>query len=138
MLVVATPATVCFAILIWRRSGDLVIDFGRELYVPWQPSQGRVLYRDLAYLSWPAFALPEPMLVEALWRRGRGAVMTGNAIVLVATVAALYRVLRLKLTGGDGICRDDREFACSFLSTACFRRGHGVDELQLPHTLRTG
>ena len=98
-MLVAT-ATVCFASWIWRRSGDLVIDFGRELYVPWQLSQGRVLYRDLAYLYGPL----SPYLNLCWWKLfggGRGAVMTGNAIVLVATVAALYRVL-LKLTGGDG------------------------------------
>ena len=37
----------------WRRGGDVFIDFGHELYVPWQLSQGRVLYRDIAYFMGP-------------------------------------------------------------------------------------
>jgi hypothetical protein len=32
----------------WRKWPDLLVDFGRELYIPWQLAQGKVLYRDLA------------------------------------------------------------------------------------------
>jgi hypothetical protein len=42
-----------FATLIfktWRRWPDLVVDFGAQLYMPWQLSTGAVLYRDVAYL----------------------------------------------------------------------------------------
>ena len=31
----------------WRKWPDPVVDFGRELYVPWQLTQGKVLYRDI-------------------------------------------------------------------------------------------
>ena len=37
----------------WRKWPDPLIDFGRELYVPWQLSQGAVLYRDIAYFNGP-------------------------------------------------------------------------------------
>lgn len=37
----------------WHRTPDLLIDFGRELYVPWRLSEGDVLYRDLAYFNGP-------------------------------------------------------------------------------------
>ena len=38
---------------MWGRVGEVAIDFGREVYVPWQIAQGRVLYRDLAYIFGP-------------------------------------------------------------------------------------
>jgi hypothetical protein len=37
----------------WRKWPDILIDFGRELYVPWQLSIGKILYRDIAYLNGP-------------------------------------------------------------------------------------
>ena len=48
--------------LTWKTWADPVVDFGRELYVPWQITEGRVLYRDLAYHSGPL----SPH-VNALW-----------------------------------------------------------------------
>lgn len=38
---------VLFLSLSWRKWPDPLIDFGRELYLPWRISQGAVLYRDL-------------------------------------------------------------------------------------------
>ena len=32
---------------------DPVVDFGRELYVPWRITQGDVLYQDIAYFNGP-------------------------------------------------------------------------------------
>ena len=46
----------------WRKWPDLLVDFGRELYVPWQLLAGKVLYRDIAYLNGPL----SPYL-NALW-----------------------------------------------------------------------
>jgi hypothetical protein len=46
----------------WRKWPDILIDFGRELYIPWRITQGEVLYRDLAYLNGPF----SPYL-NALW-----------------------------------------------------------------------
>ncbi len=37
----------------WHRLGDVLIDFGRELYVPWRLAEGEVLYRDIAYFNGP-------------------------------------------------------------------------------------
>ncbi len=37
----------------WRRWPDPVIDFGRELYLPWRLSQGAMLYRDVQHLYGP-------------------------------------------------------------------------------------
>jgi hypothetical protein len=46
----------------WGTWADLIIDFGRELYVAWRLSEGDVLYRDIAYFNGPF----SPYL-NALW-----------------------------------------------------------------------
>ena len=41
---------IVFAMLTvwsWLKWPDPLIDFGRELYTPWQLSSGKVLYRDV-------------------------------------------------------------------------------------------
>jgi hypothetical protein len=37
----------------WGTWPDLLVDFGRELYVPWRITAGEVLYRELAYFHGP-------------------------------------------------------------------------------------
>lgn len=52
------PAILVFAgaymlRLSWFKWPDVFIDYGRELYVPWQITQGKVLYADLNHLYGP-------------------------------------------------------------------------------------
>ncbi|OGP70971.1 MAG: hypothetical protein A2Z73_00460 [Deltaproteobacteria bacterium RBG_13_60_28] len=51
---------VCIALIFcaltvwtWRKWPDLLVDFGRELYVPWRIVGGDTLYKDIAYLNGP-------------------------------------------------------------------------------------
>jgi hypothetical protein len=37
----------------WRKWPELFVDYGHELYVPWQLAEGRVLYRDIVYFMGP-------------------------------------------------------------------------------------
>ncbi len=37
----------------WRKWPDLIIDYGRELYVPWQVANGAVLYHDIVHYYGP-------------------------------------------------------------------------------------
>jgi hypothetical protein len=41
------------ALLSWRRWPDLIVDFGRELYVPWRLAEGELLYRDIVHYYGP-------------------------------------------------------------------------------------
>lgn len=46
----------CFIYLLkfsWLKWGDLIVDIGREMYVPWELSTGKLLYRDVSYLYGP-------------------------------------------------------------------------------------
>lgn len=49
-------AVLVYPLLLWRGWGawnDVLVDYGRELYVPWRINEGEVLYRDLAYFNGP-------------------------------------------------------------------------------------
>jgi 4-amino-4-deoxy-L-arabinose transferase-like glycosyltransferase len=48
---IITLAFAAGAALTWRKWPDLIIDFGQQLYIPWQLSQGAVLYRDIFYMA---------------------------------------------------------------------------------------
>lgn len=50
---VVALAFAALTFVSWRRWPDLLIDYGRELYVPWQMSLGKVLYVDIAYFNGP-------------------------------------------------------------------------------------
>jgi hypothetical protein len=49
LLAAVSLLAIALAWLTWAKWGDVVIDVGRELEVPWKITEGQVLYRDLAY-----------------------------------------------------------------------------------------
>ena len=76
----------------WGKLADPLVDFGRELYVPWQLARGRVLYADVAYLNGPL----SPYL-NALWFRlfgvGIRTLVLCNVALVAAIVVLLYRLV---------------------------------------------
>lgn len=81
-----------FAWWSWLKWPDPLIDFGRELYVPWQILRGKVLYRDLESLFGPL----SPHL-NALWFRLFGVslltLVVVNLAIFAAIVAAVHHVV---------------------------------------------
>ena len=77
----------------WRTWPDPVIDFGRELYVPWQLSEGQSLYTDIAYHNGPLSPY-----INAWWFGVFGVSMSSlftlNLLVIVAVLALLRSLLR--------------------------------------------
>lgn len=76
----------------WRKWPHVFIDFGRELYVPWQLTLGRSLYSELAYFNGPL----SPYVNAALFRVfgiGLTTLMIANLAVLVGVTVLLYRLL---------------------------------------------
>jgi hypothetical protein len=52
----AAPVVITGALMLiisWRKWADLIVDYGREVYIPWQISQGSLLYRDIASFYGP-------------------------------------------------------------------------------------
>jgi len=81
----------------WRAWPDVLVDFGRELYVPWQLAEGKVLYADIAYLNGPL----SPYL-NALWFRMFGVSILTLAlcnICLLAVLAGLVFHLFHRISG---------------------------------------
>ncbi len=90
-----TIAATTLAMLIWTWGTwpDLLTDSGRELYIPWQLTQGKRLYADLAYFNGPLSPY-----VNSLWFRSLGVSLRsleiGNFLVLGGVLYLLHRLLR--------------------------------------------
>jgi hypothetical protein len=76
----------------WGKWPDLVVDFGRQLYVPWRLSEGEVLYRDLAYIMGPASQYFNALLFE-LFGVSLLTLVVANLVLLAAILFLLQRIL---------------------------------------------
>ncbi|MGQ9898165.1 MAG: hypothetical protein ACUVR8_11490 [Acidobacteriota bacterium] len=74
----------------WRKWGHPFVDFGIELYVAWQLSEGKHLYRDIIWLNGPL-----SQYTNALWFRLFGAsyltLCLANLVLVAALTSLLYR-----------------------------------------------
>jgi hypothetical protein len=71
---------------------DVLVDFGRELYVPWRLQSGDVLYTDVAHFNGPL-----SQYLDALWfwcfGVGLSTLVWANLFVLAAIVVAVFFLL---------------------------------------------
>jgi hypothetical protein len=77
----------------WLKWPDPLIDFGRELYVPWRLAHGAVVYRDVEGYYGPLSQDPNAGLF-AVFGAGLMILVTANMAVFVGIVAALYALFR--------------------------------------------
>ena len=86
-------AFVGLAVWSWRRWPDPLVDFGRELYLPWRVASGDVLYRDVAHFNGPLSVHFNAALFGVF-----GASLTvlalANLAILAGLTAALYGFFR--------------------------------------------
>jgi len=83
------------AVMLWWSWGhwpDAVIDFGRELYLPWRLSEGDVLYRDYRHLSGPLSAYWNA-LVFGILGTGLRQLVLANLAVLGVIAALVYHLV---------------------------------------------
>ncbi len=77
----------------WGTWPDPVIDFGREIYVPWRLSQGEVLYRDIvSYFNGPLSPYAHALLFQVLGPSLRVLVIF-NLILIALLAGMLYRLM---------------------------------------------
>ena len=90
-LVIAV-VSVAMLVWLWRSWPDVLIDFGRELYIAWQLAEGKALYTDIAYFNGPL----SPYL-NSIWFRLFGVSLTTlivcNIIIVTVLIVLLYWVL---------------------------------------------
>ncbi len=87
-------AAIFFLVLSWGKWPDILVDFGRELYIPWQLSEGKVLYRDI-YFYYGPFSKYLYAFFFRLFSPSLALVVTVNFIVLFLFSFISYRLLRL-------------------------------------------
>jgi len=79
------------SVLSWRRWPDLIVDFGRELYVPWRIAEGDVLYRDIVHYYGPFGVSVNATLFE-IFGPGFDTLFWTNLALLAAFTVALHRL----------------------------------------------
>jgi hypothetical protein len=86
---------VFFVMLYWTWLGwnDPIVDFGRELYVPWQITQGKVLYRDIAYFNGPLSPYFNALVFTILGVSLRSIVIA-NLMLLALLVAMIWKLFK--------------------------------------------
>src|SRR5689334_4731432 len=73
----------------WFDWPDPIVDFGRELYVPWKLRLGQVLYRDIAYFNGPLSPYFNSLVMRLLGVSLRSIVIV-NVMLLAALTAMIW------------------------------------------------
>src|SRR5580693_2451809 len=84
----------CLALLTlytWRKWGDILVDFGLQLYVPWKLSTGAVLYRDVAYLTGGPLSQYYHALLFRVFGVSLLTIIVSNLVILALLVALIYK-----------------------------------------------
>ena len=83
---------VIMAAWSWQTWPDVLVDYGRELYVPWRLAAGQTLYTEIAYFNGPL----SPYFNSVWFRLFEPSVLTLSLVNLAVTaviVGLLYRIV---------------------------------------------
>lgn len=98
-LLAATFTTM--AAISWYRWPEVLIDYGRELYVPWRISAGEMLYKDIPHLYGP-LAHYFNALLFAVFGTSLRTLVSFNLLLIAALTLGIYTIFRRacdRLTG---------------------------------------
>jgi len=84
---------ICMLKLSWFKWPDLLIDYGRELYVPWQITQGGVLYRDINHLYGPLAHYFNAFLFQ-IFGTGLSTLVYFNILLVILLASIIYLILK--------------------------------------------
>ncbi len=84
---------VLMAVISWQKWQDLIVDFGQQVYVPWQLSEGQVLYRDIFYIYGPLSAYVHALLFK-IFGPGILVIAWFNIGLIVGLTIILYQLFR--------------------------------------------
>ncbi len=86
-------AVACALVVSWRKWPDPLIDFGRELYLPWRLSEGDVLYRDIDHLYGPLSHYFNALIFR-IFGAGMMKIVGINLLIYCASLALIYYEVR--------------------------------------------
>ncbi len=89
-----TTVFIALTVWSWRKWPDILVDFGQQLYVPWQLAKGQRLYTDIALLHGP-FSQYFNALWFALLGPSLAVLIYVNLGILVCMTIIIYRTARL-------------------------------------------
>ena len=112
LLLVAAAVGVGLLAIGWGRWPDVLIDFGRELYVPWRLAEGEVLYRDLAWFNGPLSPFVNALLFR-VFGVGFWTLAIANLVWLVVLALLMHRLWR-RVAGPVGAAAGCALFAAVF------------------------
>ncbi len=84
---------VFMANISWQKWQDLIVDFGQQVYVPWQLSEGQILYQDIFYIYGPLSAYVHAFLFK-IFGPGILVLAVFNLGLIAGLTIILYRLLR--------------------------------------------
>jgi hypothetical protein len=88
---VLAVAFVSLSVWSWRKWPDVQVDFGCQLYIPWQLSLGKVLYVDIAYAYGPISQYFNALLFT-IFGVSLTTLMWANLAVLATLCGLIYRI----------------------------------------------
>lgn len=122
----------------WRRWAEVNVDFGRELYIPWQLTEGKVLYRDIAHLFGP-LSTHFNAAVFSLFGGPSYSLLFWTNILLFGAFTLLFHSYLEKISGRsaafaaaalmivvNGISQQDRGGTFNFISPYSHEVVHGL------------
>ena len=77
--------------MTWRKWPDILIDFGFQLYLPWQISTGKVLGRDVMYLPGGPLSIYYHALLFKCFGVSFFTIIISNLLILAGTLTLIYR-----------------------------------------------
>lgn len=85
--------------MYWGRWGSVNVDFGREVYIPWQMLQGKVLYKDIANINCPI----SPLLNAMFFGIFGASINTIEIVNLIISAVVAFFVWIIVLALADGL-----------------------------------
>jgi hypothetical protein len=79
--------------LSWLKWPDLLVDYGRELYVPWQITQGKVLYTDINHLYGPLSCYFNAFLFQ-IFGTGISTLAYFNIVIVIFITLFIYTFIK--------------------------------------------
>lgn len=90
-LAVVALAFVFSAWMTWRKWPDLIVDFGLQLYIPWQIASGAVLYRDIYFFAGGPFSSCFNALLFELFGPSFSVLIISNLAAVALMLWIVYR-----------------------------------------------